>query len=121
MKHHVVLLVDSVQIPGTFLTEEWNFNSRYENEIPYAHMEHGVKDFSVNELREFLAVEGFVKRVFTPPGPVSLDPETLKEIGGSASLVEIVLSGAAIISLYFFKANGLPKYRKIFTLDVPEE
>lgn len=135
MKHHVILLTDSIHIPGSFITEEWNTGSSEDNEIPAAFLSScglesrldvalDYKKFSLSEIRERLSVYGFVKREFCPPNnpdSIPCDPELLKEIGGSASLVEIVLAGTAIISMFFFKANGLPKYQKVFELQLPEE
>lgn len=124
MKHHVILLIDSIHIPGSYITEEWNLGSDKDNEIPVPGIAESFYNDSLNNVRAFLAHESFVKREFCPPAnPDSIpsDPELLKEIGGSASLVEIALSGAAIITMFFFKANGLPKYQKVFELQIPEE
>lgn len=135
VKHHVVLLTDSIHIPGSYITEEWNLGSAEDNDIPRAFLasapweysldiSDNYKKLSLPEVREILSSQGFIKREFCPPNnPDSIpsDPELLKAIGGSASLVEIVLSGAAIITLFFFKANGLPKYQKVFELQIPEE
>lgn len=124
MKHHVILLVDSIQIPGSYITEEWNAASIDENGIPYQHLNVELHKLTFLEVREYLGSECFIKREFCPPpnpDSISCDPELLKEIGGSASLVEIVLSGTALITLFFFKTNGLPKYQKVFELQIPEE
>ena len=124
MKHHVILLTDSLAIPGSYITEEWNIGCANDNEIIYSNLANDWHTFTFTEVRERLSLESFVKREFCPPNnPDSIpsDPELLKEIGGSASLVEIVLAGTAIISMFFFKANGLPKYQKVFELQLPEE
>lgn len=127
MKHHVVLLTDSLAIPGTYITEEWNIGNSNDNEIPFPSIsgDWGAwQKLTMQELKDDLCHFGFIKREFCPPAnpdSIPCDPELLNEIGGSASLVEIVLAGTAIISMFFFKANGLPKYQKVFELQLPEE
>jgi len=124
MKHHVILLTDSLAIPGSYITEEWNIGSANDNEIIYSNLVNDWYASTLSEIRERLSLESFIKREFCPPSnpdSIPCDPELLKEIGGSASLVEIVLAGTAIISMFFFKANGLPKYQKVFELQLPEE
>ena len=121
MKHHVLLLVDSLQIPGTYITEEYNATEP-DNDIPSPFAGKSFKKLSANETREALIADGFVKREFCPPNnPEGIDPEIIKEIGGHSSLVELAEAGTAIITMYYFKANGLPKYQKVFMLELPEE
>lgn len=124
MKHHVILLTDSLAIPGTYITEEWNIGAAEENQVLFSWLAEHLKKSTLLEIREYLGSNGFIKREFCPPNnpdSISCDPELLKEIGGSASLVEIVLAGTAIISMFFFKSNGLPKYQKVFELQLPED
>jgi hypothetical protein len=122
VKHHVILLTDSLAIPETFITEEYNAGSSDDNEIPFPVLSELWRKLSLREIKEQLSIEGFIKREFCPlTENVELDPDLVKEISGSASLVEIVLTGTAIISMFFFKANGLPKYQKVFELQLPEE
>lgn len=124
MKHHVVLLTDSIHIPGSYITEEYNVGSADENIIIEPRLADDLKKLTLPEIKEHLYKISFVKREFVPPNnpdSIPCDPELLREIGGSASLVEIVLAGTAIISMFFFKANGLPKYQKVFELQLPEE
>jgi len=132
MKHHVILLTDSLVIPGSYITEEWNNGNDKDNEIPFQDLVENINKETLEEVKASLSFFAFVKREFCPPAtpeaiaagigrPIISDEELLKTIGGSASLVEIVLAGTAIISMFFFKANGLPKYQKVFELQLPEE
>jgi hypothetical protein len=119
MKHHVYLVTENLQLPGTYLTEEYNVDSDDDNDVLYRGLTEDFKKLTLKETREQLAALSFIKREFVPANP-GVDPEVLKEVGGATSFLEMVFAGTAVVSLFFFKFNGLPMYQKVYNLELPE-
>jgi len=119
MKHHVILLQESLILTGTYLSTEYN-KTTPDNEIPDQDLGDSFSGFSLREIHDELRKIGFLKVYDSIQ--VSDESGRITEVKiGNVSMVEMLLAGTATITIFWFKTNGLPERQTVYDLRVKED
>jgi len=119
MRHHVILMLESILQTESYLISEFNFVGD-ENEIPLQGLADEIRKLTIKEVREKLAFEyHFFERL---PLIESVDERgnMVKVSIGQCSVTELVLAPTGIISIFFFDRLGLPTRQMVYDLRIDD-
>ena len=119
MKHHVLLIQESALLTGTYLATEYN-KTEPDNDIPEPGLAEDFAKFTLKEIRDELRKVGFLEVYNTIQQP----DESGKIVNvpiGQVSFLEMLLAGTAIVTIFWFKLNGLPIRQTVYDLRMNEE
>ena len=119
MKHHVILLQDSVMLQNVYLTSEYNLT--YEgNDIPVPGLVDEWKRLTINEIKTALRGVGFLE-IFSTVQQADEHGKIRNIPIGQCSLVELLLAGTAVITIFWFDTLGLPINQTVYDLRIEEK
>jgi hypothetical protein len=119
MKHHAILLQESSILSGTYLTTEYN-KTVSDNDIPDVDLSDTFAYFTLREIRDELRKIGFVE-VFSTIQQPDEHGRIVNVPIGQVSILEMLLAGTAMITIFWFSLSGFPVRQSIYELRIKEE
>jgi len=119
MKHHVILLQESLILTGIYLSTEYN-KTASDNDIPDPDLADSFAKFTLKEIRDELRKVGFVE-VFSTIQQADEVGRIIDVSIGAVSIIEMLLAGTGAITIFWFKQSGLPLRQTVYDLRMKEE
>jgi hypothetical protein len=119
MKHHVMLIQESVILTGFYLATEYNKTGE-DNEIPDSGLSNDFSELTIREIREGLRTNGFTE-IFSTIQQPNEQGKIVNVPIGQVGFLEMMLAGTAIITVFWFDINGLPVRQTVYDLRIEEK